>query len=377
MKRLDILDYVRGFAALAILLYHTCSWTFGQYDASTLLGRVGIYGVSIFYLLSGLTFYLVYQSKFRPKMSWGKSFFLKRFLRIFPLLWIATFMHLLFIHGPIDVDQLIMNATGLFAFFSWDHYFATGAWSIGNELVFYALLPLMFIVTRKFKSGVAILLLFSALLYGWFAFFLIDGSSSLSEEWYLYTNPLNQVFLFVGGFAIGHYRKRLSFGTRFSFLLILFGAALFMLFPVTGERLQLICGVPRIVFTLACGMVVLGFSTMNWQLKGTAHHSFRWLGHISYSLYLLHPIVFESTNLWFGDLFQDLFGTSAGLTFILAFMLSIGLSSFSYQFIEKPMVEIGRMKWRKRKKVVVERKRYTLNNPFGSLLKRIAAFRLW
>jgi exopolysaccharide production protein ExoZ len=104
MKRLNALDYFRGMAALAILLYHFCSWTFGQFDSSSLLGPFGIYGVSIFYLLSGLTFFTVYHSKFQFTFRWNLQFYVKRLLRIFPMLWIATFLHLLFVKGPIDLN---------------------------------------------------------------------------------------------------------------------------------------------------------------------------------------------------------------------------------------------------------------------------------
>ena len=54
---------MRGLAALGIMFYHFSTWTFGEVDSSTIIGRIGIYGVSIFYVLSGLTLYHVYDKK--------------------------------------------------------------------------------------------------------------------------------------------------------------------------------------------------------------------------------------------------------------------------------------------------------------------------
>ncbi|HEX6179628.1 MAG TPA: hypothetical protein VFZ47_00205, partial [Chitinophagaceae bacterium] len=53
--RLHSLDYLRGLAAFGIMAYHFMMWTMGEMDSSRKMGRVGIYGVSIFYVLSGLT----------------------------------------------------------------------------------------------------------------------------------------------------------------------------------------------------------------------------------------------------------------------------------------------------------------------------------
>ena len=62
-SRLHNLDYLRGLAAASIMFYHFTTWSFGEYDADTLIRRIGIYGVAIFYVLSGLTLYHVYFKK--------------------------------------------------------------------------------------------------------------------------------------------------------------------------------------------------------------------------------------------------------------------------------------------------------------------------
>lgn len=58
--RLHNLDYLRGIAASVIMIYHLSSWVFGRHDVGSFLGKSGVYGVSIFYILSGLTLFYVY-----------------------------------------------------------------------------------------------------------------------------------------------------------------------------------------------------------------------------------------------------------------------------------------------------------------------------
>src|SRR5687768_3221336 len=90
MNRLFGLDYLRGLAALVVMIFHYRAWTYGEPDADTILGRIGVYGVQAFYILSGLTLYLVYKSSNLLKENELSKFFKKRALRIFPLFWIAT-----------------------------------------------------------------------------------------------------------------------------------------------------------------------------------------------------------------------------------------------------------------------------------------------
>ncbi len=120
MNRLYNLDYLRGFAAFGIMMYHYLSWTFGSFTADSFMGRVAIYGVSVFYILSGLTLYYVYYERMRPSKDDLISFFKKRVLRIFPLLWLVTFASILLSGKIPDIGNLFLNLMGLFGFIRWD-----------------------------------------------------------------------------------------------------------------------------------------------------------------------------------------------------------------------------------------------------------------
>ena len=70
--RHENLDYFRGICALSIMIYHYSWFVLGQkYTSDNVIGRIGIYGVSLFYVLSGLTMFLVYYKNF----TFNKTFF--------------------------------------------------------------------------------------------------------------------------------------------------------------------------------------------------------------------------------------------------------------------------------------------------------------
>ena len=90
MKRLFNLDYLRGLAAFGIMLYHYTLWTKGLQSSADFLGRVGVYGVAIFYILSGLTLSYVYSDRLKFTAADLWDFAKKRIFRILPLLWLVT-----------------------------------------------------------------------------------------------------------------------------------------------------------------------------------------------------------------------------------------------------------------------------------------------
>lgn len=69
------------------MFYHYSYWTFGEFDASTMLGRLGC--VSFFYILSGLALYTDYKD-YPISIRLAILFGIKRFVRIYPLIWIVS-----------------------------------------------------------------------------------------------------------------------------------------------------------------------------------------------------------------------------------------------------------------------------------------------
>jgi peptidoglycan/LPS O-acetylase OafA/YrhL len=289
-NRLFNLDYLQGMAALGIMVYHYLSWTLGKFSSDTFLGRFGVYGVSIFYILSGLTLYYVYYDKMKPTTADLLTFFKKRFFRIFPLLWLVTLTAISLSGKMPDLFNLFLNLSGLFGFVKWDTYFSAGVWSIGNELVFYVFFPFFVLFTKRHRLLMILLSLVLLSLYLYFAFHKLPHSS-VSDQWRNYINPLNQVFLFLSGFLLGLFFRDRHFGNSVTISLLIFAIFLFIFYPVSGEQINVKIGLNRVVFTVCCFIFCLSFYKLNVQFPKVIHRPLTQLGEVSYSVYLLHPII--------------------------------------------------------------------------------------
>ena len=249
IRRIESLDHLRGLMAVAIMLFHYVSWATGELGSDTILGRLGIYGVSIFYILSGLSLAMVYRTRVQLLSDWLR-FGVKRIFRIFPLFWLATSSAILLRYLAFCMDikpefgvtglDAFLNYTLLFSFVEPGAYLTTGAWSIGNEIVFYTLFPLFILIAcRSHRLFIAVVLMvFGAYVYC--SMILLTPTESLAEQWELYINPVNQLLLFVIGVTFGVYCPSPQVGgSRVAITAFAAAAALFCLYPAAGDQCEL------------------------------------------------------------------------------------------------------------------------------------------
>ncbi len=290
-ERIYSLDYLRGGAALAILFYHYSFWVHNNTNVYSILNFIGLYGVSIFYLLSGLTLYSVYVRTSEEKINL-LSYSIKRIFRIFPLLWLATILTLVILKKPFDVLEFLLNISGLFGVVAWDKYIAVGAWSIGNELCFYLLFPFMIYLIRKNIYYFYIAYFIQFIIYLIMAFIVLQDTTPLPEQWSNYIHPLNQVFLFTTGIFIGKHIQREQF--------INIPAGVFVCLVAVGlwfglmdyTSIDMVTGFMRMALTALAIIIVIYFYQLP-TIRNTYIHSFlTTTGEISYAIYLLHPLVY-------------------------------------------------------------------------------------
>jgi exopolysaccharide production protein ExoZ len=332
-NRLYNLDYLRGLAALGIMVYHYLWAINGKFNAEAFLGRVGVYGVSIFYVLSGLTLYYVYRDKMKPSQQDVLNFFKKRFFRIFPLLWLVTFASIILSKKSPNILDLVLNVTGLFGFVKWDTYFSSGVWSIGNELVFYAFFPLFMFLSKSNRALLVATTLAFFGLFVYFSFILIPNEPT----WRNCINPLNQVFLFLAGFLVGLYtsHRRINNNLLLTVLAIAFGV--FVFYPTTGDQMLLQMGISRLVFSACCIAICLAFYKLSFRLPDFLHKPLITLGEISYSVYLLHLLVFEIAKY----VQQNIVSIPSWAIFTVSLVLTMVVSFLSYHYFEKFFMRFG------------------------------------
>jgi exopolysaccharide production protein ExoZ len=333
IKRYESLDVLRGLCALSILFYHYLGWTLGHFSASNVIGRFGVYGVSMFYVLSGLTMYLVYFNKFSFSFSFFREFYIKRFFRIYPLMVFVVLLSYFLFGTKNSWQEQLMIITGLFSVLKWDAATPLGMWSIGNELSFYLLLPFIFVSLKKglVPTFVISILIFGAYLY--FAFVVLNFPQQTVTEDRDYKNPLNQAGLFLGGILIGHIFKKKDFTRNQMLATLIFFCLAYCFYPSSGELKNIYIGIERVVYTLICfGIALSMFKIDIGEVRGKYKKPFLILGEISYSLYLMHGVIWGIVVLT-GIKIRYVLPLSTLLTFIASY--------FVYRYIESPIRDLG------------------------------------
>ena len=340
IKRNDSLDYLRGLSAIGIMAYHMSLFTFGESDSSTFLARIKIYGVMIFYVLSGLTLFIA-NSKLQANKKSVSIFYLKRFFRVVPLLWLATiFTYLLKTNQDMyTIKHLIVNITVLPGMIRSDAFEVNGAWSIGNELFFYVFFPVLFFLNKAHRIYfiAAVIAIFAA--FALFTFKLLDPNITLGFQWSRYVNPFNQFFFFAMGIYIATLQKPSLWLIKSAPIFIILFLTGITIYPVTGEPVMLVTGVTRLVLSaltiLMCYMFYISdFSFLPVRLK----NFLKYLGDTSYSIYLLHPLIYLILK-YFSDKF---FTVNSFILISATVLLTLLMSKVVYERFEKYFMQMGK-----------------------------------
>lgn len=335
-QRIHSLDYLRGLAAVGIMCYHMQLFNFGEADAATDLAKIKIYGVAVFYILSGLTLYKVYAANFSVK-SIGK-FYKKRAFRIVPLLLLVTLLtYLLDSNGQVSSFKLLCNVAVLPGIVRPDMFIASGAWSIGNELCFYLFFPVLLLLARQSKGYLWLIVGISWLLYVFFSFTVLQPAHPLGAQWSAYVNVLNQFFLFALGMGLASLKQPSPALQKTAPLAVVFMLLLIFWYQVSGEPIVLVTGNTRLLLTFY--VAVLCYSVYITDF-GFLPHAAKWclhtLGNISYAVYLLHPVVYLLLKLLFGNI------ASPYVLIAATILLTVPLSYVVYQKFELYFVALGK-----------------------------------
>jgi exopolysaccharide production protein ExoZ len=340
VPRNEQLDYLRGLLALSIMFYHLRMWEFSPPDASTLLGRLGVYGVSMFFVLSGLSISIAYHRYLIDAGTAGR-FFVRRIFRIWPLFWVAVLSvsAMNIISGtPVSAKLVLMDLTTLFGFLSPTAYMTTGAWSIGNEMVYYALTPILLMTYGRSRSAGHLLVAATVVVGLYFACGRLSSAKPLSQQWATYVNPFNNLCLNCLGIAL--FFVRASFRSPLALLLLLAGSAtVFLLYPVTGDQVNIVTGFNRIVFCLASLGMVFAFYQLHVQLPAWLSRPLAHFGLATYGLYLLHPVIWQGTQMALGALHASLRGWPVLVGVSIA---TIVVASMLYHTLEIFFVGLGK-----------------------------------
>lgn len=292
--RLHALDLMRGLCALGVATYHFSTWSTATLPPALkgVLAMFGTYGVSVFFILSGYSLAHAYGRHFESGLTRAhvQAYFQRRLGRLGPLFAVAVVLSLagrLLVGGKgLDVYETLANLALLFGFVSPAATPVVGGWSIGVEVVFYVVFPLLLLLRDKARY----ILVASVFMAAWIARDL-QGFGSLSQGWQHYVLPANHAVFF----AVGAYMR--AFDARIGrigasrlvglcvLMLVVMGIA-----AAGATELQLVTGWRRVVL-VAASLAFVGLAA-RIELNGAMAQVAALFGGLSYPLYLIHPIVF-------------------------------------------------------------------------------------
>jgi len=330
--------------AITIMIYHLKYWLVKPIGSEGFLGKLGIYGVSIFFVLSGLSMAIVY-SKYIKDLKSSIYFIVRRIFRIWPLLWVCIGIVVLlnFINGnKTSVFVVLANLTTIFGFIRPDAYINTGAWSIGNEMVFYVLTPMIIMAYERKHFLGNIILILSFLMLLTFSFFILDSEVALARQWSIYINPLNNLFLYVAGISLFYNLEKISIKPIISIILAIISFLIFTFYPIAGDHINIVTGYTRIVLVFTSILLVFSFYKFAFEEKIPKMISLpmEYFGIATYGVYLLHPLVKKSIEQILGKLGVN---DHTILLFLMTVITTIMVALLSYNLFELKMIRIGKV----------------------------------
>ena len=326
------LDAIRGIAAMAVVLQHVLWYLSPRFENTfATIWSPGRFGVVAFFIVSG---FIVPRSLEQRGDVIG--FWVSRFWRLVPAYWFSLlFLAILPVAGiemhsagdPTSIKQWIANLTMLQGFVRVPD-FNPVAWTLGLEMVLYGAITIAFIkgfLSRTWAISLALL-------------GLLGGGSIILPVCFHIRFPAGAAAVFgsiIAGLALfrwfsGALSKKEALAINLLCVVVTVGSAVVNYSPtrLASDPLQptQFCAIFSAItgYTFFLGMIALRDRQFpKWVL---------WLGKVSYSLYLLHPIALAviPNN-----------GNNV-VTGVLQIGLSVALAWFGYECIEVPCLDMAK-----------------------------------
>jgi peptidoglycan/LPS O-acetylase OafA/YrhL len=334
------IERLRGLAVLSVVLFH--------FETPGING--GFVGVDFFFVISGYLITQIIQTEMRDGTFSFARFYERRLRRLLPPLYVMILIvslpafHYLLTSERISFFQSIASAvtfTSNIFFWSQSGYFDRTAvekpllhtWSLSVEEQFYLVFPVLIWAILRFggHGRRSNFLMFAAML----AAIVLSFSLGIwllqwSEASAFYMSPA-RAWEFLVGAIIAVDALPVLRGRRAQWLAQAI-AYIALLVPIFGLR-QLYTGFNVLAPCLGAGLFIWSGSAM----PAVTHRSwlsplnlFRFLGRISYSLYLWHWPLFTFARFSKTDL------TLTPIEKVLLFAITIAISYLSWKYVERP-----------------------------------------
>ncbi|MET4389271.1 exopolysaccharide production protein ExoZ [Bradyrhizobium sp. F1.4.3] len=345
------IQYLRGFAAILVVIWHV-NWLVSlppSYGESPfLLAETGLFGVAIFFVISGFIITIV---SFGPIRSTLAEFFLRRFVRIIPFMWVCVIgYNLLSLAGSGKLDPLPgLRALALWPIGELRPYVV---WTLRHEFIFYILFALTMLRPRPRLSLLVAWFLAplawyaAARLLAWPELLHPESTGLALATVVGYGNIMMPNLQFGMGFALGllWLKGHPLVRSRYPAAFLLTVAAATLATVIVGATLSEDNGLRALWWTLFATIVVwLGI--VSTEKPGPLHSIGMLLGDASYSIYLTHAAAAIVLIQLSARLHNPL---PSALFVILAVVCSVLAGILIHWYVEQPLIGYCRRLGRRR-----------------------------
>ena len=346
------IDGLRAIAILSVVIYHA---KISLNNQIILTG--GYLGVDIFFVISGFLITSIVLKELRNNNTISLSYFYeRRARRILPALFfviIASYPFTLINLLPIellDYSKSILSALGFSSNFYFHYtgieYGGTSSllkpflhtWSLGVEEQYYLIFPIFMLFIFKYLKEK---LIFILILLGIASLILSQWAAQHHSSINFYILPtriweilIGSLLAYVGIHKINFFYKVNNF---FKEIILLIGLLLIVFSFHYFDSSTLHPSIITLVPVLGVSLIIIYGNQDLFFSKIISSKPIKYIGLISYSLYLWHYPIFSFARL--NNIFQEEYK-------IFYILLSILLATFSYYFIEKKFRDIKKINFK-------------------------------
>jgi peptidoglycan/LPS O-acetylase OafA/YrhL len=342
VERQDFLPGVhilRGLAAVATIFFHLRFMGEGrEVNYLSFVEQFGA-GVTLFFILSCFSLFHSTSRKLQYP-NWVAGYVLRRFYRIYPLFlgMLIFYLAVLYaIFGKIySVSEILLNASVLYQFYAGQHASIVWAgWTIGVEVTFYCIFPLLFTLSRSRAFWIIALIVATVL-----SAQIPPVVKSLGLDYsYAYMSFPRQLFVFILGGVVYLLANKQECRKRNISLFISLG--LFLLWGLSARKIIEISPGSDL---LPLKALALGSFVYYFYDKGFLYNRFtRFLGESSYTIYLSHPVVILATKPYVSKIYE--LNMPVDIAFLFSFLVVLAVvlivSFLINKYFEMPVYYYG------------------------------------